>query len=115
MPSAAPRICSCGSVVAFAVTCKCQRQRHHESKARFDARRPNSTARGYDHRWQQARREYLAEHPRCQHPECNAYATVMDHVISHKGDMRLFWDQKNWQGLCAHHHNSAKQRNEKRQ
>lgn len=27
--------------------------------------------------------------------------------------MALFWDKSNWQGLCAHCHNSHKQRREK--
>lgn len=31
-------------------------------------------------------------------------ATQTDHIIPHKGDMKLFWDRKNWQGLCDHHH-----------
>ncbi|WP_085981300.1 MULTISPECIES: HNH endonuclease signature motif containing protein [unclassified Paenibacillus] len=28
-------------------------------------------------------------------------ATVVDHITPHKGDMGLFWDQGNWQPLCA--------------
>ena len=40
-------------------------------------------------------------------------ATVVDHIVPHKGDMALFWDKSNWQGLCAHCHNSHKQRREK--
>jgi len=24
-----------------------------------------------------------------------------DHVVPHRGDMRLFWDANNWQALCA--------------
>ena len=31
-------------------------------------------------------------------------ATDVDHVIPHRGDERLMWDEKNWQGLCARHH-----------
>jgi 5-methylcytosine-specific restriction endonuclease McrA len=34
----------------------------------------------------------------------------VDHIIPHRGDDRLFWDRSNWQALCAHHHNSNKQR-----
>ena len=32
-------------------------------------------------------------------------ATVVDHIIPHRGDMKLFWDKSNWQPLCEHHHN----------
>ena len=24
----------------------------------------------------------------------------MDHIRAHNGDLRLFWDRSNWQGLC---------------
>lgn len=112
MPTAAPRVCSCGQTVAYGAVCACQRQRRAESKARFDQTRPNATARGYNSRWEQARRDFLADHSRCSYFACNALATVVDHVIPHRGDMRLFWDRKNWQSLCFHHHNSAKQRME---
>ena len=32
-------------------------------------------------------------------------AIVVDHIIPHRGDVKLFWDQSNWQPLCEHHHN----------
>jgi 5-methylcytosine-specific restriction protein A len=38
-----------------------------------------------------------------EHGEDTA-ATVVDHIIPHKGDKRLFWDIKNWQPLCASCH-----------
>ena len=71
----------------------------------------------YDYRWQKAREFYLVEHPLCI--MCKAEgrtepATVVDHKVPHRGDMDLFWDQDNWQGLCAPHHNSVKQGEEKR-
>jgi len=31
-------------------------------------------------------------------------ATVCDHIIPHKGDMGLFYDYGNLQGLCTHCH-----------
>lgn len=36
-------------------------------------------------------------------------ASVVDHITPHRGDYALFWDQANWQSLCAPHHNGAKQ------
>jgi 5-methylcytosine-specific restriction protein A len=30
----------------------------------------------------------------------------VDHIVPHKGDMRLFWDPRNHQGLCERCHNS---------
>ncbi|CAN7509406.1 HNH endonuclease signature motif containing protein [Pararhizobium sp. LjRoot238] len=37
---------------------------------------------------------------------------VVDHVIQHKGDQRLFWDPTNWQPLCPDHHDIVKQQEE---
>lgn len=75
----------------------------------------SSTARGYGYKWQQARIGYLAAHPLCCMCEAEdrvTLATVVDHKIPHRGDQVLFWDRTNWQGLCAHHHSSDKQRQE---
>ncbi|WP_314945899.1 hypothetical protein [Bradyrhizobium cosmicum] len=40
---------------------------------------------------------------------CGKPAVVVDHVKPHRGDRALFWDKRNWQPLCTHHHNSTKQ------
>jgi 5-methylcytosine-specific restriction protein A len=40
-------------------------------------------------------------------------ATVVDHKIPHKGDQVLFWDQANWQSLCADDHDRHKQQLER--
>jgi 5-methylcytosine-specific restriction protein A len=50
------------------------------------------------------RRAFLNEHPICTTPGCNQPATVLDHVEPHRGDAGLFWNQRNWQGLCVHCH-----------
>ncbi|WP_343040029.1 HNH endonuclease signature motif containing protein [Methylocystis heyeri] len=46
--------------------------------------------------------------------KCPNPATVVDHITPHKGDIKLFWDRKNWQPLCEPCHNSRKQREERR-
>jgi len=40
-------------------------------------------------------------------------ATVADHIVPHKGDLKLFWDERNWQGLCAPCHDIHKQSEER--
>lgn len=70
----------------------------------------------YGSRWQKARAYFLAKHPLCaEHLKRDAYveATVVDHVVPHRGDLKLFWDNTNWQSLCKHCHDSHKQRLEK--
>ncbi|MWW08626.1 HNH endonuclease [Pseudomonas aeruginosa] len=63
----------------------------------------NSTQRGYGYRWQQARARFLAKDPLCR--SCSeagrvVEATEVDHIISHRGDMELFWQESNWMALC---------------
>jgi 5-methylcytosine-specific restriction protein A len=75
-----------------------------------------TTERGYGYRWQQARLRFLVRHPLCCYCEREGLvtvATVVDHVRAHQGDQTLFWDESNWASLCASHHSSAKQREEK--
>ena len=63
--------------------------------------------RGYNSRWQKVSKAFLKVHPlcvRCQAEGRYVKATVVDHIIPHKGDGRLFWDRENWQPLCKHHH-----------
>lgn len=66
--------------------------------------------RGYTRAWYEASRLFLTLNPLCVHcmgmdPPIRTPSKVTDHVIPHKGDMRLFWDRTNWQPLCIHHHN----------
>lgn len=69
--------------------------------------RESPAARGYDARWQKARKLYLKVHPLCAECYKNGKltpATVVDHVIPHRGDQTLFWDETNWQPLCKNCH-----------
>ena len=66
-------------------------------------RREPSSKRGYNSRWRRESRRFLAEHPFCA--QCRREgrvtpATEVDHIIPHKGDGKLFWNQGNWQALC---------------
>ncbi|TXH43827.1 MAG: HNH endonuclease, partial [Desulfurellales bacterium] len=59
--------------------------------------------RMYWGRWRRASVLFLDGHPfcvRCEEAGRAVPATVTDHVIPHRGDDRLFWDERNWQPLC---------------
>lgn len=76
----------------------------------------SSAERGYGSRWRKARVLFLLRHPLCVYCQAKGVttpATVVDHITPHRGDMELFWDEHNWQSLCAHCHNSDKQREER--
>ena len=80
-------------------------------------RRPTAAQRGYDRRWRRARAAFLVRHPLCalcQSQGRTVAATVVDHIVPHRGDRKLFWQQANWQPLCAPCHNGAKKREENR-
>ncbi|MFC6792707.1 HNH endonuclease [Methylobacterium komagatae] len=66
-------------------------------------------------RWRALRREQLTREPLCRlcmdEDGRAVSATVCDHVTPHRGDVQAFWAGP-FQSLCAHHHNSAKQREE---
>ena len=64
--------------------------------------------RGYGAKWQRERRKFLESNPfcvKCYEEGHITMATVVDHIVPHRGDQKLFWDRSNWQPLCEHHHN----------
>lgn len=88
----------------------------HKTKANQhkEKKRLTSYQRGYNSAWRRARSSFLMEHPLCE--EClrkgrTTPATVVDHIIPHKGNRDLFWDDENWQALCkpCHDRKTAKE------
>ena len=67
--------------------------------------------------WKELRRQQLARQPLCEmcltHDKVEL-AVVVDHRKPHKGDWDLFIAPSNHQSLCKSHHDSTKQRMEKR-
>ena len=84
--------------------------------AEADHARGSRRARGYRNRWARAAARFRARYPLCgmrpngQPPVMSrcfderriALAYQVDHVVPHRGDPDLFWDElNNWQSLCA--------------
>lgn len=112
MPMKAPRICGCGHRIAPDTACPCEVKQTRARHQRHDARRPNATERGYDRHWRRASAIFLRTNPWCA--MCGKPATLVDHIIPHRGNQTLFWDKdRNWQSLCSTCHNSTKQRIER--
>ena len=85
-------------------------------KKATEIRRGSAASRGYGSKWAKARAAFLASHPVCQCPECTSSgqplpADVVDHIIPHRGDPKLFWDTKNWQAMnhVCHNRKTAKE------
>nr|WP_217706321.1 HNH endonuclease [Paenalkalicoccus suaedae] len=76
---------------------------------RLDKERGTAHERGYNSRWRKARLFYLRRHPLCKRCADNGQdvpAQVVDHIIPHKGDAKLFWAEVNWQSLCKSCHDT---------
>jgi 5-methylcytosine-specific restriction protein A len=103
MPKSPMKPCShfgCGQLVSSGA-CAVHKK---EVRKRHDDQRGSASERGYTSRWTKARATYLRSRPLCL--ICKAAgrlvpATVVDHIIPHRGDQTLFWDKENnWQPLC---------------
>ena len=81
----------------------------HKRHVPQEQQRETSNQRGYTWKWTKARNGYMSRHPLCVHCEARGVirlATDLDHIIPHKGDMDLFWQRSNWQGLCKSCHST---------
>lgn len=79
--------------------------------------RQSAHRRGYDGRWRRYRVMFLRRHPLCvlcQQQGKATSATVVDHIIPHRGDPERFWDESNHQPLCKPCHDGAKRAQELR-
>ncbi len=82
-----------------------------EHRKADDKLRPNSTDRGYGHKWRKLRLRILdRDGSICQHcvketPSIYTPASHVDHRIPTQGpDDPNHWDESNLQSLCAKHH-----------
>ncbi len=66
--------------------------------------------RGYGGKWQRLRLDFLKKNPLCVYCQREGRVTeakVVDHIIPHRGDQKLFWNQNNWQALCKSWHTKS--------
>lgn len=86
-------------------------------------RRPNSHQRGYTHRWEEASYAWLMEQFSMGNVYCAECGGLLDgsrrdihvdHIIDHKGNEQLMWDQNNWQALHAACHSRKTARENRR-
>jgi len=108
VPEAPPRVCTwpgCHVLVRDGSRCT----KHKRARWRdIDRRRGSSAERGYGAKWRKAAKGFLDLNPLCRmclERGVIRAASVVDHIIPHKGDQRLFWDRGNWQALCETDHN----------
>ena len=81
----------------------------------FQKSRPSATARGYGAKWQRESQAFLARPENrwcaaCRRLGKRVLATEVDHVVAHRGNVKLFWDRKNWAGRCKSCHSQKTRR-----
>lgn len=102
MPMKALRPCKVPGCAAYAAPGSAMCARH---RAEREADRRSERCTMYStQRWVRERAAFLRAHPLCE--ECRRQgriraASQVDHIRPHRGDAGLFWDQSNWQSLCA--------------
>lgn len=101
------RICACRFRIKAGDLCPCEKQR----KAEADAARPSAAARGYDADWRKLRAEHLKRQPNCV--VCGKPGDTVDHIKRVRDFPELRLDPRNLQTMCAHHHSSTAQRQER--
>lgn len=85
----------------------CGAERAAREAARKQAAKRGSAAWSHLYRtawWRAARLAFLKAHPLCR--SCAEVGLVVparevDHIEPHRGDLGLFRDRSNWQGLCT--------------
>ena len=85
--------------------CDKHKKQRHANYNRYE--RDKQTAKLYDNRWRKASKQFLTVNPlcvKCKETGKIKRATVTDHVVPHKGDPILFWNESNWQALCKRCH-----------
>jgi 5-methylcytosine-specific restriction protein A len=83
----------------------------------YEEQRGGASKRLYDYWWQKERKTFLEANPlcvMCRDEGIVTAACIVDHIKPHRGDIKLFRDRSNWQALCKDHHDSTKQRQERR-
>jgi len=99
----------CSIFHCYNKTTKTYCKEHNAFNEQSNRRRGSSYERGYTVKWRVARLDYLSKNPlcvTCAKRGITTFATVVDHIVPHKGDYKLFWDRSNWQSMCKVCHDS---------
>lgn len=82
-----------------------------------DQRRGSARARGYTSAWDKAADSHRRRSPICIYCEMGAWgeppritaASLVDHLIPHRGDQAVFWNKADWISSCKPCHDGPKQ------
>ncbi|NUN51833.1 MAG: HNH endonuclease [Planctomycetaceae bacterium] len=109
MPFRSPRPCPRNGCPERTSGGPCARHRAEKDRALDERRDPRIVRLYRSKRWLILRREVLAAQPTClscREEGIVSRATEVDHVTPHRGNLQLFFERSNLQGLCKRHHGS---------
>ena len=117
MPVKPRHLCNfsgCGELTTNSY-CEKHTKIYKEKRRLYDKNRPSYSNLYRSARWQALRKRVLFESPTCL--ECSkenrvSLATIVDHIVSHKGNEELFWQYSNLQPLCKQCHDRKTSREE---
>ena len=108
MVNSPPVRCNCGGLIQANVCSGCGPKQKRKRVRREHHKLYNNA------RWRKASKLHRSRQPLCV--ECEKQgrikaASLVDHIVPHKGDVELFWDESNWQSLCwkCHGYKSQKE------
>ena len=104
MPKKKPHPCSYVSCMLLTEERYCEEHKKlHANNRPVRSPKIKSRQRMYKRRgWQILRSFVLVNEPLCR--DCGKFATVVDHIVPHRGNERLFNDDANLQPLCKKCH-----------
>jgi 5-methylcytosine-specific restriction protein A len=113
MPNKPKRICGAAGCYELTPDSYCplhqeERQQRERQRIKQTSKDKPSYSKWYSlPRWRTLRLMFLRLNPLCV--QCHERgrlvpASVVDHIISHKGNVNLFWDVNNFQSLCKRCH-----------
>lgn len=92
----------CGALATSGSHCRVHAARAERLSPLFNVRRWYRTSRWFALRARVLRRQRWC--PLCEVDDLQTKTTDCDHIVPHRGDPALFWDETNLQGLCKRHH-----------
>jgi 5-methylcytosine-specific restriction protein A len=105
MPIKPKRLCNANGCTELVTTSYCSKHEHIpiEKLKQSHKKRPYYHAWYSSQRWKELRIYYLKLNPLCVYclkDKLYTPSTVVDHIVSHRGNKTMFWDINNLQALC---------------
>jgi 5-methylcytosine-specific restriction enzyme A len=102
MPWKPKKVCNKAGCNRLTADSYCDEHKHQQKNSYAPSLR-------YGRNWKARAKAFKAQNPLCI--ECLKEGKIVpvygvDHIIPHRGNVDLYWDETNWQSLCQHHLNA---------